>query len=70
MIPGKAMRGQLYVQLAALGLLLAAVWLPALARPAGLAFVLANAWLGYNLFSAVRVFVSFKNRIRASAADR
>ncbi len=70
MIPGKAMRGQLYVQLAALGLLLAAVWLPALARPAGLAFVLANAWLGYNLFSAVRVFASFKNRIRASAADR
>lgn len=70
MIPEKAMRGQLYVHLAALGLLLAAVWLPALARPAGLAFALASAWLGYNLFSAVRIYVRFRNRIRASAADR
>ncbi len=69
MIPEKAMRGQLYAHLAALALLLAAVWLPALARPAGLAFALASAWLGYNLFGAVRVYTRFRNRIRASAED-
>jgi hypothetical protein len=39
----------------ALALLLAALAAPDwLARPAGLAFALANAWLGWNLFSALR----------------
>lgn len=70
MIPEKAMRGQLHLHLAALALLLAAVWLPVLARPAGLLFALSSAWLGWNLFGAVRVYVRFKNRIRATAGDR
>jgi hypothetical protein len=69
MIPEKAMRGQLSLHLAALATLLAAVWLPDLARPAGLLFALASTWLGWNLFGAVRVYVQFRNRIRAAAAD-
>jgi hypothetical protein len=70
MIPQKAMRGQFHLYLAALALLLAAVWLPLLARPAGLLFALASAWLGWNLFGALRVYVQFRNRIRAGAGDR
>jgi hypothetical protein len=68
MIPEKAMRGQLFLHLAALATLLAAVWLPDLARPAGLLFALASTWLGWNLFEAVRVYIQFRNRIRAAAA--
>jgi hypothetical protein len=67
MISAGAMRGQLHAHLAALALLLAAVWLPLLARPAGLAFALDCAWLGVNLGSAVRVYLRFRNRIRAVA---
>ncbi len=43
----------------ALILLLAAVFFPAwLARPAGLAFAVANGWLWWNLFSAIRRYRS------------
>jgi hypothetical protein len=70
MIPEKAMRGQLYLHLAALALLLAAVWLPVLARPAGLLFALSSTWLGWNLIGAVRAYARFRNRIRAAAGDR
>lgn len=70
MIPDKAMRGQFRLHLAAFALLLAAVWLPALARPAGLLFALSNAWFGWNLVGAVRVYLRFRNRIRAGAGDR
>jgi hypothetical protein len=70
MIPEKAMRGQFHLHLAALALLLAAVWLPVLARPAGLLFALASAWLGWNLIGAVRAYARFRNRIRAAAGDR
>jgi hypothetical protein len=65
MIPEWAMRRQFHLHLAALSVLLAAVWLPLLARPAGLLFVLDCAWLGANLVMAVRVYRGFKNRIRA-----
>lgn len=65
MIPEWAMRRQFYLHLAALALLLMAVWLPLLARPAGLLFALDCAWLGANLVIAVRVYRGFKNRIRA-----
>lgn len=67
MIPERAMRLQFYVYMAALALLLSSVWVPALARPAGLAFALACAWLGVNLLGAMRVYARFKNRIRAAA---
>jgi len=67
MIPERAMRGQFHLHLAALALLLAAVWLPELARPGGLAFAAGCAWLGWNLATAVRAYQGFKNRIRAAA---
>jgi hypothetical protein len=67
MIPERIMRRQFYLHLAALAFLLAAVWLPALARPAGVVFALACAGLGANLAGALRAYLSFKNRIRAAA---
>jgi hypothetical protein len=67
MIAEPAMRRQYYAHLAALALLLAAVWLPALARPAGLAFMLDCGWLGINLVAGARVYLRFKDRIRAGA---
>ena len=70
MIPARAMRGQCFLHLAALSMLLAAVWLPALARPAGLLFLLSSAWLGWNLYAAAAIFRDFRNRIRADAGDR
>jgi len=69
MIPATGMRGQFRLHLAALGTLLAAVWLPALARPAGLLFALSCGWLAYNLGSALRVYRRFRNRIGAAASD-
>lgn len=70
MIPEKHMRGQFRLHLAALGLLLAAVWWPWLARPAGALFAASCAWLGYNLLGAVGVYRAFKTRIRADASGR
>lgn len=67
MIPERAMHRQFYAHLVALALLLAAVWLPALGRPAGLAFAFSCAWLWVNLVNAVRVYWRFINRIRAAA---
>ena len=69
MIPFSAMRGQLWSHAAAFGLLLAAVWLPVLARPAGLMFAISSAWLGWNLIGALGVYLRFRNRIRAGAED-
>lgn len=68
MIPEIAMRGQFTLHLVSLMTLLAAVWIPQLARAAGLLFALACAWLAWNLLGAVRVYVRFRNRIRATAA--
>ncbi|WP_310491412.1 hypothetical protein [Dechloromonas sp.] len=49
------MHRQMLAYAAALALLLAAVFFPAwLARPAGLAFAVANGWLWWNLASAIR----------------
>lgn len=67
MIAEKSMRRQFYAHLAALALLLAAVWLPVLARPAGLVFAITCGWLGMNLVTALRVYWRFRNRIRAAA---
>ncbi len=65
MIPDRAMRRHFHTHIGALILLLASVGWPFLARPAGLAFALDCAWLGLNLVAAVRVFLAFRNRIRA-----
>ncbi len=67
MIPERMMRRQFYAHMVALVLLLAAVWLPLLARPAGLVFAFACGWLGINLVGALRVYLRFKNQIRAAA---
>lgn len=69
MIPAAAMHWQFRVHIAALSLLLVAVWVPALARPAGLLFAVSSAWLGWNLIGAVGVYRRFRNRIRAGAED-
>jgi hypothetical protein len=68
MIRERAMRAQMWVHFAALGLLLAAVSWPALVTPAGLLFSLSCLWLEWNLISATRVYLRFRNRIRAAAA--
>lgn len=60
MIPDRTMRRQYYVHLLGLVLLLLAVWLPMLARPAGLVFAVDCGWLGVNLLLAVRVYRRFK----------
>jgi hypothetical protein len=67
MIPAAAMSGQLRLHLLALGLLLAAVWLPLLARPAGLAMAASFAWLGWNLAGAARRYQEFRARLLAAA---
>jgi hypothetical protein len=49
-----AMHRQMLAYMAALALLLAAIAFPTwLARPAGLAFAVANGWLWWNLFGAI-----------------
>ena len=54
-----AMHRQMLAYAAALALLLAAIFFPAwLARPAGLAFAVANSWLWWNLAGAIRRYLS------------
>jgi hypothetical protein len=67
MIPEVATRRQYRSHLVALGLLLLAVWVPEVARVAGLALGIALAWLCLNLVRAVRAYLRFKDRIRAAA---
>ncbi len=67
MIPAGAMTGQLRLHVLALLLLLAAVWVPGLARLAGVAFAASSAWLGWNLASAARRYLVFRDQIRAIA---
>ena len=68
MIPERAMRAQMRLHFAALVLLLAAVLMPALALPAGLAFSASCLWLEWNLIGAARLYTRFRDRIRAAVA--
>jgi hypothetical protein len=68
MIPGDRMTNQFRLHVVSLLLLLAAVWLPALARPAGLCFAASCGWLGWNLVLSLRSYSEFRDRIRASVA--
>lgn len=70
MIPGDTMTGQFRLHVLAVALLLAAVWLPALARPAGLAFAASCAWLGVNVILALKNYRRFRDQIRASVLHR
>ena len=67
MIPEASMRGQMWLHITALGLLLAAVLWPVLATPAGLAFFASCIWLEWNLIGAARVYARFRDKIRATA---
>lgn len=67
MLPDKWARGHLHAHLAGLLLLLLSVWLPVLARAAGLVFAFACAWLAFNLAVVTRNYLVFKDRIRATA---
>jgi hypothetical protein len=68
MIPERAMRAQMRLHFSALALLLAAVIWPALALPAGLAFSASCLWLEWNLVGAARLYVRFRDNIRAAVA--
>ena len=63
-----AMRPQMRLHFAALALLLAAVELPWLARPAGLAFAASCGWLGINLARAAARYARLTSRTPAAAA--
>lgn len=66
-LPDADAQRQLLASAAALGLLLAAVLFPDwLARPAGLLLAVANGWLGWNLWCAVRRY----GRYRADIAQK
>lgn len=67
MLDADAMTGQLRLHVLALLLVLAAVWLPGLARLAGVAFAGSSAWLGWNLICTVRRYRTFRDQIRAVA---
>ena len=66
MIPERAMLGQMRLHFAAVALLLLAVPLPSLTRPAGLLFAASCAWLGVNLAGGVRSYLRFRDRIVAA----
>jgi hypothetical protein len=68
MIPESAMKGHLALHFTALAALLAAVPFPLLARPAGLLFAAACAWLGLNLLTGVRAYARFSREMAAKAA--
>lgn len=68
MLAEAAMRRQFYIHMLALGLLLSSVWVPAVARVAGLAFAVDCAWLAWNLILAVQAYRRFRDRIRAADA--
>lgn len=70
MIPAEAMTGQLRLHVLAVGLLLAAVWLPGLSRLAGFALACSMAWLGLNLAGAVGRYRHFRDQIRAAGLHR
>jgi hypothetical protein len=69
MIPERAMRAQMRLHFAALALLLAAVIWPVLALPAGLVFSASCLWLEWNLIGAARLYVRYRDNIRAALAS-
>lgn len=56
MLPERRMRLQFRAHIVALLVLLAAVWLPLLARPAGVLLLIDAAWLGSNLIAIARAY--------------
>ncbi len=70
LLPDRYADRQMQIHFAALLLVLAAVFWPEwLARPAGLAFAVSNAWLFWNLFSAFRRYRQQLAEIAAKLAQ-
>ena len=67
-IPGTAINRQLRSLMVALTLLAGAVWVPVLARPAGVALAVSFAWLGWNLCAGMLRYRWFAQRLRAGMA--
>lgn len=68
-IDEKSMHYQMLSHFVAVILLSAAVFLPAeLAVPAGIMVIVSQAWLGWNLWSGVRVFCDHRDRIVKKSA--
>jgi len=63
MLPEQHMRQQFRVHVVALLVLLVAVWLPPLARPAGLLLLLDAGWLGLNLAAIVRAYRRYQHAL-------
>ncbi|QDX81057.1 hypothetical protein B9N43_07245 [Denitratisoma sp. DHT3] len=68
-LPDGRARKQFFAHLTALGLLTIALWLPSLARLAGLVFALSSAWLGWNLLGALRIYRATMETIGRTRAD-
>lgn len=66
MIPADMMTGQFRLHVLSVMLLLASVWVPALASVAGALFAGSCAWLGVNLIQALKSYQRFRDQIRAS----
>lgn len=67
MIPDRMMRGQFRLYLGALGMMVAAAIVPALALPAGLLFAASCVWLELNLAHAVRRYLRLTGSEGATA---
>jgi hypothetical protein len=63
MIPAGYVNGQVRAHMLAVLLLLAAVWLPDMTRPAGVALTASFAWLGWNLLNAVRRYEHLRKKL-------
>jgi hypothetical protein len=63
MIPERAIRLQMQAHFATVALLLAAAFLPELARFAGVLLAVSSALMARNLIGAVRFFRAFRDRI-------
>lgn len=68
-IPERLMTGQMWSHFVSVAVLLGAVWMPLLARPAGGLLALSSAWLGWNLIVAVRNYAHFKDRMLSASPD-
>lgn len=70
MLSEARMRIQFKLYAAALAVLLLAVWVPMLARLAGLLLAASSLWLAINLAAATRRFAELLSRVRAGEPDR
>jgi hypothetical protein len=68
MIPTRSIQHQMVLHFLATGLVLLAVWIPALSSSAGMAWIASSTWLGLNLWHGAQRYMMFRDQIRAGAA--